>query len=301
MNMNSLCGLLGYSKQAYYKKMYSLGQRSLDEALIVDLIKGKRKIWKKGSGRNLHAALQEDFKKHHIKIGRDKFFDLLGRNHLLRPVKRHRTRTTFSYHHFHKYPNLIKDLIPGRANQVIVSDITYIYLKETQTFSYLFLITDMYSRKILAYCLSENLKTFSAEKALKMAITNMTETEGCIHHSDRGIQYCSYSYTDLLQNNRMLISMTEKRDPLENPIAERVNRTIKEEFTEEKTLNFANFGQAKREIGQYIKFYNEARPHRSIEMLTPSIAYMMTGKLKRKWKTYYPKKNSATALLLKNN
>jgi putative transposase len=296
--MDSLCGLLGFSKQAYYQRLNHIGQRSLNEALIVSLIKQKRKIWRKGSGRNLLAALQEEFKQHQIKIGRDKFFDLLARNNLLNPSKKRRTRTTFSYHHFHKYPNLIKDLIPTKPNQVIVSDITYIWLNATQNFCYLFLITDMYSRKILGYYLSEDLKTNSAVKALKMALKNMSGTESCIHHSDRGIQYCSYNYTDLLHDNNIHISMTENGDPLENPIAERINRTIKEEFTEDKTLSFVNIEEAKRKIGQYIKFYNEQRPHRSIEMLTPAKAYMRTGELKRKWKTYYPKKkfsNSAAA------
>jgi len=300
MSVTILCGLLGYSKQAYYKRIGNLGQHHLEESLVIELIKQKRKIWKKGSGRNLHACLQKDFKRHNIKIGRDKFFDLLGRNHLLIPGRRRRTRTTFSYHHFHKYPNLIKDIVPNRPNQVIVSDITYIWLKDAQGFCYLFLITDMYSRKILGYCLSEDLKTTSAIKALKMATKNMSVLKGCIHHSDRGIQYCSYDYTDHLQGNKMLISMTENGDPLENPIAERVNRTIKEEFTEERTLSFANFSEAKRKINHYIKFYNEERPHRSIEMLTPSQAYSREGELKRKWKTYYPKKISATALLLNN-
>ncbi len=299
--METLCGLLGYSKQAYYKRIGTLGQHHLEESLVIDLVKQKRKIWKKGSGRNLHAALQEDFKRHKIKLGRDKFFEFLGRNQLLIPNKRRRARTTFSYHHFHKYANLIKGLCPISPNQVIVSDITYIWLEGTQRFSYLFLITDMYPRKILGYCLSEDLKTNSAIKALKMALKNMSCIESSIHHSDRGIQYCSYNYTDLLHEHGILISMTENGDPLENPIAERINRTIKEEFTEEKTLSFSNFEEAKRKIAQYIKFYNEERPHRSIEMLTPAKAYLRTGALTRKWKTYYPKKFSATALLLKNN
>ena len=295
MNMESLCGLLGYSKQAYYKRIGNLEQHYLEESLIIRLVKQKRKIWKKGSGRNLHAALEEDFKRHKIKLGRDKFFDLLGRNHLLKPVKRLRTRTTFSYHHYHKYPNLIQGLAPERPNQVIVSDITYIWLRDCACFCYLFLITDMYSRKVLGYCLSEDLKTRSAIRALKMALRNMSGTAGCIHHSDRGIQYCSYNYTDLLSDNNILISMTENGDPLENPIAERINRTIKEEFTDEKTLSFSNFEQGKRRIAQYLKFYNEERPHRSIEMLTPAKAYMGTGELKRKWKNYFPKKNFSSA------
>lgn len=196
---------------------------------------------------------------------------------------------------------MIKGLCPISPNQVIVSDITYIWLEGTQRFSYLFLITDMYSRKILGYCLSEDLKTNPAIKALKMALKNMSCIESSIHHSDRGIQYCSYNYTDLLHEHGILISMTENGDPLENPIAERINRTIKEEFTEEKTLSFSNFEEAKRKTAQYIKFYNEERPHRGIEMLTPAKAYLRTGALTRKWKTYYPKKFSATALLLKNN
>jgi len=146
-------------------------------------------------------------------MGRDKFFDLLGRNNLLNTRRRYRTRTTFSFHHFHKYPNLIKELTPNRPNQVIVSDITYIWLKETESFSYLFLITDMYSRKILGYCISEDLKTKSAMKALRMARSNMSDTKGCIHHSDRGIQYCSHEYTKYLRKNDMAISMTENGDP----------------------------------------------------------------------------------------
>jgi len=295
MNMETLCGLLGYSKQAYYKRTGNTGQHYLEESVVLDLVKKKRRIWKKGSGRNLHAALREELKRHNIKLGRDKFFDLLRRHRLLKPVKQRRTRTTFSYHHFHKYANLIKETQPNRPFQVIVSDITYIWLRGSCRFCYLFLITDMYSRKILGYCLSEDLKTTSAIKALRMAIRNMQDTEGSIHHSDRGIQYCSYDYTDYLHKKGMSISMTENGDPLENPIAERINRTIKEEFTEEENLTFLTFMEGKRKVVGIIKFYNEQRPHRSIEMLTPEMADKKEGKLHRKWKTYYPKKNFSSA------
>ena len=267
-----------------------------EEVLVLYLIKEKRKTWKKGSGRNLHASLQEDFTAHGIKMGRDKFYELLRRNNLLNARKRYKTRTTYSYHHFHKYPNLIKDIEPLRPNQVIVSDITYIWLRETKNFSYLYLITDMYSRKILGYNLSEDLKASSAVKALKMALRNMSSIKDCIHHSDRGIQYCSHQYTKILKKNEMLISMTENGDPLENPIAERINRTIKEEFTEELYLSFRNISEGKEKIKQWVKFYNEERPHRSIEMLTPSKAYQLNGKLKRMWKNYYGKNYSIDQL-----
>ena len=296
MSMESLCRLLGYSKQAYYKRLNYLTQCRFDEALIIEMIERKRIIWKKGSGRNLHASLQGELKKHRIKMGRDKFYDLLRRHHLLNPVRKYRTKTTFSYHHFHKYPNIIKEVVVNRANQVIVSDVTYIWLRDAQKFCYLFLITDMYSRKILGYHLSEDLKSVSALTALKMAVNNMSNVRGCIHHSDRGIQYCSTEYVACLKRQGMLISMTENGDPLENSIAERINRTIKEEFTRQRQLSFRDFSEARRRIALNIKFYNEERPHRSIDMLTPSVAYTKTGQLKRKWKAYYSKEKNPQQL-----
>lgn len=258
----------------------------MNEALILEMVKDKRKIWKKGSGRNLFAALQTDFKDHSIKIGRDKFFDLLRENNLLKTTKKRSVKTTFSYHHFYKYPNIIKDRTPLMAGEIIVSDITYVWINDIENFAYLFLITDLYSRKIIGYCFSDNLKAKSAVKALQMAMKQINCT-GSIHHSDRGIQYCCNDYTRLLLKNKMQISMTENGDPLENAVAERVNRTIKEEFTDNKTLSFKTFKQGQKEIPKLIKFYNEKRPHRSIDMLTPDQAFKMTGKLKKRWKNYY--------------
>jgi len=260
--------------------------KKLSEQLIIELVLKKRRLWKKGSGRNLHQALQSDFQEHSIKIGRDKFFDLLRENGLLMRNKQYKTRTTHSYHHFHKYPNIVRELVPQKACELIVSDITYIWIKEIENFAYLFLITDVYSRKIIGYCISDTLKAKSAVKALRMALKQIKVTEECIHHSDRGIQYCCHDYTRLLEDNNILISMTENGDPLENAIAERINRTIKEEFTDEKTLSFKSFTEAKNKLPKFIKFYNDERPHRSIDMHTPAEAFNMTGELKRRWKNY---------------
>jgi len=280
--------LFGKTKQGYYKQINKIEQKSIEKYLVLEMIKEKRKLWKRGSGRNLHASLQKEFKKHNIKLGRDKFFDLLRDNGLLMSKRQRRTRTTFSYHHYHKYPNIIKDIVIDRPNQVIVTDITYLWIEDVENFAYLFLITDMYSRKIIGYCLSQDMKTKSSLVALKMALKNMRDTIGCIHHSDRGVQYCSHRYTNYLKKYKMLISMTENGDPLENPIAERVNRTIKEEFTLQKQISFPSFNVAKKQINKIIDFYNNERPHRSIEMLTPSVAYKLEGTLKRMWKAYYP-------------
>jgi len=259
--------------------------------LIVGLIKQKRKIWKRGSGRNLWKALQAGFTEHKISIGRDKFFDLLRRNGLLVHYKKRRVKTTDSYHRYHKYPNVIKNLKPVKANEIWVSDITYLWLSETDCFCYLFLITDMYSRKIIGFCVHATLKATGAVKSLQMALqsTKAETVKGCIHHSDRGIQYCCDAYTLLLDKNDFTISMTEQSDPLENAIAERINKTIKEEFTDQKEISFTTIMAARKSINQFIDFYNNQRPHRSIDWLTPSAAYQREGELKRHWKMYISK------------
>jgi transposase InsO family protein len=215
---------------------------------------------------------------------------------MLKPTKKRAARTTFSYHRFHKYPNIIRDKTAQKAGEIIVSDITYIWVENIENFAYLFLITDLYSRKIIGYCLSGNLRANPALKALKMALRQLRQPEGCIHHSDRGIQYCCHDYTEMLSKNKMLISMTENGDPLENAVAERVNKTIKEEFTNEKTLSFKSFDHGLKEMPKIIKFYNGQRPHRSIEMLTPSQAFTMAGELKRLWR-FYPRPSKTESLV----
>lgn len=288
MKIIEACQLLGYTKQAYYKSLQSKEGESFNEYLILELIREKRLIWKQGSGRNLLASLQADFKTHGIKIGRDKFFSLLRRHGLLIKRKNYRAITTNSYHFYRRYPNLIKDRIPERPNQIWVSDITYVWVKKEECFLYLFLITDMYSRKIVGHYISKNLKATGATKALTMAINQVKRpNEGqLIHHSDRGIQYCCHAYTRLLMANSINISMTENSDPLENAIAERVNRTIKEEFSEDYKSGYLSVQVARKQIKQSINFYNDQRPHRSIEMLTPNQAHLKSGILTRKWKNY---------------
>jgi putative transposase len=242
-------------------------------------------------------SLQKDFKHHGIKIGRDKFFDLLRRRGLLRKLRRRKIKTTDSYHRYHKYPNLIKGKVPLNANEIWVSDITYLWLKDESSFCYLFLITDLYSRKIIGHCVSKTLQATGAIVSLAMAMKKAGDSklENCIHHSDRGIQYCCDQYITALMKRKLLVSMTENGDPLENAVAERVNKTIKEEFTDEKELSFKDFTIAGKEINKFIDFYNTKRPHRSIDWLTPSQAHLLKGELKRQWKNYYKSKKGSFA------
>ena len=282
-----MCQVFGYSKQAYYKQLQLNANTAVMEEVIVGLIKKKRQIWKRGSGRNLHQCLKKEFKTHDIKIGRDKFFDVLRNNLLLIKSKRSRTKTTCSYHHFNRYKNLIEKTVPVRANEIWVSDITYLWLKPQDKFCYLSVITDLYSRKIVGYCVHESLSVKGCIDALKMAVKNRTDkTLPLIHHSDRGVQYCCHAYVKMLQKQQIQISMTQTGDPLENAVAERIHKTIKEEFTTDRQINFCNIGEAKTEIKKFIEFYNKQRPHRSVQWLTPNEAYKCTGTLNRLWKAY---------------
>ena len=289
MKINLACQLLGYSKQAYYKRLTTLDNSAFDEYLIVELIGQKRQRWKKGSGRNLLSCLQKEFSQHNIQIGRDRFFDLLRKHNLLIKKKSYRAITTNSYHFFRRYPNKIKEVVPLRPNHIWVSDITYVWIQQADCFLYLFLVTDMYSRKIVGYHLAEDLKATGAVLALKMALDQdgLYSHEEIIHHSDRGIQYCSHQYTGLLEAHNIKISMTENGNPLENPIAERINKTIKEEFMDDYKQGYDTLKKAKYEIPKNIDFYNNERPHRSIEMLTPNEAHQRRGHLKKMWKSYY--------------
>jgi transposase InsO family protein len=283
-----MCLIFGYSKQAYYKQLYQNANKAVKEEVIVGLIEKKREIWKRGSGRNLHQSLKKEFKEHQIKLGRDKFFDMLRQNGLLIKPKRIRAKTTCSYHHFNKYKNLMEGHIPKRCNEVWVSDITYIWLKEQDKFCYLNLITDLYSRKIVGHCVYENLSVKGSIIALQQALKQRSDkTLPLIHHSDRGVQYCCHAYVTMLQKNKVQISMTQSGDPLENAVAERINRTIKEEFTDDREMHFSNIELAKISVKKIIQFYNEKRPHRSINWHTPNEAHKIIGSIKRVWKSYY--------------
>jgi putative transposase len=291
--VKELCIIAGYSKQAYYQQICYQAQKAYDEYLIVELIKRKRIIWKRGSGRNLFAALADEFREHNINIGRDKFFDILKRNELQVFRKSHKAITTMSYHHYNKHPNLIKDIIVLKANEVWVSDITYIWLTEPTCFGYLFLITDLYSHRIMGYSMSASLHVTGAIEALKMAIkwAGTSQVKDCIHHSDRGVQYCCNQYVKMLRYDQMQISMTKDGNPLGNAVAERVNGILKYEFSgDDKQINFIDLKKAKKQIPKFIDFYNNERPHSSIGRSTPAAAYFMEGELKRLWKNYYTRK-----------
>lgn len=260
------CQLFGYTKQAYYKQCKTHENTKLKERLILDHILQIRRQMPRLGGRKLYYLTQPMLDIHGIKYGRDKLFDLLGREGLLVQKRKRNTKTTNSQHWMRKYPNLIKNVIPTRPEQIWVADITYV--SGDNGHNYLHLITDAYSKKIMGYELCSNLEANSTLEALRMAIRQRQyPQQNLIHHSDRGLQYCSKLYTDVLKDNHIQVSMTENGDPYENAVAERVNGILKDEF------DLGNLPGEIQEIrklaAQSIDTYNQMRPHLSCEMLTP--------------------------------
>ncbi len=230
-------------------------------------------------GRKLQYMLAPLLKQHHISIGRDKLFDLLADNALLVRRRKRRAITTDSRHPYRRYPNLVRGMEITVPERLWVSDITY--LRTAEDFGYLSLVTDAYSRKIVGYCLYASLKAEGPLQALDMALGQYNGKGQLIHHSDRGCQYCCNLYTQRLEQNNIAISMTEKGDPYENAIAERVNGILKDEFGLD--TNFSSFEQALEAVDKAVQIYNHVRPHASCNYLTPQQAHQQQGALKQRW------------------
>lgn len=267
--VKDVCAYFGISKQGFYKGKKVMIKQELEEEIIIEMVMEVRRKLPRTGGKKLYRMLQKDLILHNIVIGRDKFFDILREHKLLIERRRQYVKTTNSRHHYYIYDNLIKDLVTNRSNQVVVSDITYI--RTLEGFCYLSLISDLYSRKILGYDLNKSLGIEGALKALKGALKGIKNTDGMIHHSDRGVQYCSYPYTDLLKENKIKISMGEAGNPYDNAVAERINGILKDEFGLDAI--FDSIKHAEKAVREAVKYYNELRLHTSIGYKTPAEKY----------------------------
>lgn len=279
-----ICALFGVSRQAYYLAHHKAARTSIAHMIVLALVSEFRAVMPMLGTRKLLYLLVPEMEKHKIKMGRDLLYDLLRFHGLLIRRRKRMVKTTDSHHWLKKYPNLITHLVLSGAEQLWVSDITYI--RTLEGFSYLSLITDAYSRKIVGYALHPSLEAVGCIAALEMAIEGRKRKSPfiLIHHSDRGIQYCSQNYIAMLNEERIAISMTQSGSPYENALAERVNGIIKNEFFPKKI--YQNHKEAKKSIAMTIRQYNQRRPHASLDYHTPDQAHEMEGVLKKRWKTY---------------
>ena len=277
------CGLFGYSRQAYYQGFRHGYESSLEVDRILDAVRQIRKRHPKMGVRKLKVMLKRDYG---VEVGRDSLFDIMrGAGLLVRRRQRHR-RTTFSGHGLRTYPNMIKELVPSRPDEVWVTDITYLYVEGKSM--YIFLVTDAYSRMVVGWKVADNMRAGNAMDALKMAMRNRNPQYRklpIIHHSDRGSQYCSLEYVKLMEKNGMAISMTESGDPRDNPIAERVNGTVKNEYLYPLQVSMCGLNTR---VHKAMRLYNAERPHLSLNMNTPEHVYRTGCETHRLWKNYYP-------------
>ncbi len=259
--MGKICAVYEHSRQAYYKHREVEKKRQEEQKEVVAEVMQVRRRQPKAGGRKLQKMLRlKD-----LEIGRDKLFDILRDKELLVKKKKKNIRTTQSVHRFKKYKNLIKERVVRKPEEIFVADITYIDTMEG--YRYLSLITDKYSRKIVGHALSDSLSIEGSLKALKMALKGIKNPERLIHHSDRGIQYCSKEYVGLLDKNSVKISMTEDNHVYENALAERVNGILKDEFMLGKKLS--SHKTAEKMVKEAVHIYNNERLHMALGYMTP--------------------------------
>jgi len=289
IGLAKLCGWFGVTRQAYYQNGWKGAEISIEEDIILNEVVKIRKKHPRMGTRKLHGKLNLFMLEHQLKLGRDALFDLLSSNYLLVRKRKRRIQTTQSFHWLRKYPNLIRDFVPTGPNQLWVSDITY--WKIIGGHVYISFITDAYSHKVVGYHVAETLEAVESVQALKMALSGLfLEPDGhfqLIHHSDRGVQYCSFEYVKLLKDNNIQISMTENGDPLENALAERLNGILKDEYLIDSPVT--SLEEARKVLARAVSLYNEDRPHMSIGNLYPSKVHEQKIPTERLWKNYYKK------------
>jgi putative transposase len=260
----------------------------MEVVTIKKLVEPIRKKMPRYGTEKLHLDIKDDLAKNNIKMGRDAFLKFAGHHHLLVPRTKRCFITTDSKHFYYKSPDLVKNLTPTHSEQVFVNDITYIKLQDK--YVYLALVTDLYSKKVMGYKLDDNMKTGMVKDALSMALNNTEHNRSnIIHHSDRGIQYCCPDYSEFAVSKAMVLSTTEKYDPYENAVAERINGILKYEFGLIKTL--PSIEVANKMLKEAVEVYNNERRHCSLQMQTPNFAH---SNQKHQYKSYKKPKNKLT-------
>ncbi|RYZ90833.1 MAG: IS3 family transposase [Proteobacteria bacterium] len=267
MGVARVAHTLGYSRQWVYKQQKDAARKRLKQEAVKELVDRERKVLPRLGTRKLYHLIGPELRMRGLKMGRDGLFALMRAYGLQVTPRKRYVQTTMSRHWMRKWPNLEKEVTATSPDEVWVSDITY--LKTGEGTCYLNMVTDRFSRKIIGHAVADTMETESMIGALEMALAQRTDKDiKTIHHSDRGVQYCSRDYVALATKNCILLSMTENGDPYENALAERMNRTIKEEFGMDRTIK--SKALLKQLVTESIHLYNHKRPHLALNMKTPA-------------------------------
>ncbi len=266
------CDYLGISRQGYYQHKQTESELDvLITSIVLYCLYVRKHQLPRAGMRELYVMCKQKFGKK-MTIGRDRCFDVFRANGFAQRKLR-RPRTTNSNHNYYIYPDMLNTspkLVATEVGQLVVGDITYV--ATNSGWAYLSLLTDAASRMIVGWNLERTLETSGPMGALNMSLdfysSHNIDLSKMIHHSDRGIQYCSYAYTDKLKEYGIMISMTQTGDPLHNALAERMNNTIKNGWLFECADK--SFEQVNELIARAIYAYNNVRPHQALNMQTPS-------------------------------
>jgi putative transposase len=274
VSITRLCRKTGMSRQNFYKGRKERTRREVDAELIAELVRTERAVQPRLGGKKLYHILKPRLEEAVVRIGRDRFFQVLQEKGLILDPLPKAPRTTNSQHSLPVFRNLLAQKELTGPNQAWVSDITYIRTEEG--FLYLSLITDAWSRKIVGFHAGDTLETEGCLLALEKAAREFVGRVLPLHHSDRGSQYCSHLYTGKLREYGMEISMTEEQHCYENAKAERVNGILKQEYSLGGC--FRAKPQAIAATEQAVWLYNTRRPHLALNYKTPEEAHKMLEK-----------------------
>lgn len=266
MTVAAVCARVGMSRQNYYAVRHQRQRRSVDEQLIVALVKRERRSQPRLGTRKLFHMIRDDLEDANVQVGRDRLSEVLRSHCLLVERKPGRVRTTNSRHSLPVFHNLVAGLELDGPNQAWASDLTYIRTGEGPL--YASMITDMHSRKIVGSNIGDSLEAEGCLRALNMALVDLPAGACPIHHSDRGCQYCCHRYVDRLQERGLPVSMTEVLHCYENAMAERVNGILKQEY--DLDWEFRTKEQAIKAFRQAVWLYNHRRPHLALGYRTPA-------------------------------
>lgn len=262
------------SRQNYYARGQARQRQAVDAALIVELVRAERRVQPRLGARKLMVVLEKSLAEAGVKVGRDRFLEVLRAGELLlAPLPREYPRTTDSYHCLPVFTNLVKGLALSQPNEAWVSDLTY--LRTAEGFLYLALVTDKFSRKIVGYHCGDTLEAIGCVKALEMALADLPEWARPIHHSDQGCQYCCHEYVNVLVARGLTISMTVQDHCAENALAERMNGILKSEYGLGQKIKTK--AQARELVDQGVQLYNNRRPHTALKYQTPAKVHSLAA------------------------
>jgi putative transposase len=260
--VNALCEMTGLSRAGYYRWRIPRSDSPVEMELREELQRVAVESLAYGYRRITAELQRRGFEVNHKRVLR-----LMRQDNLLCLRRRYFVLTTDSRHDLPVYPNLAREIKPSGVNQLWVADITYIRLRTE--FVYLAVVLDAFSRKVIGWALGRTLQAELAISALRTALAQRQLTAGLVHHSDRGVQYAAHSYTDLLKQNGIQISMSRKGNPYDNAACESFMKTLK--YEEVYRNEYRDMNDAYCCIGEFIeRVYNEQRLHSALGYLPPS-------------------------------